>query len=91
MRTLFFRGHRMGLPDNVGLLFRFSSMEQIHLHIAGSISCLPAACIIVSNEDLSKAPSLSSNAPRAKSLYWIAFSMRVTTFSSAVSVDLPTW
>jgi hypothetical protein len=61
-------------------------MAQIRLHIAGSISCLSAACFIVSNEVLLKAPSISRNAPRAKSLGSIAFSMHVTTFYSAVSV-----
>jgi hypothetical protein len=44
-------------------MFLLSSMAEIHLQIAGSMPCLSAACFIVSKEVLSKAPSVSRNAP----------------------------
>jgi hypothetical protein len=78
-------------PDDVAHIFLLSSIAQIHLHIAGSVPCLSAGCFIVSNEVLSKAPSVSRNAPRARFLYSVAFYVCGTTLYSAVSVDVPIW
>jgi hypothetical protein len=55
-------------PDNVVIISLLSSMEQIHLQIVKSIPCLSAAGFIASNEVLSKASSISRNAPKAISL-----------------------
>jgi hypothetical protein len=36
-------------PDNVVIMFLLSSIELIHLKIAGLMPCLSAACVITSN------------------------------------------
>jgi hypothetical protein len=46
-------------PDNVVTIFLLPSLEQIHPQMAGSTTCISAACVITPSEVLSGAPCIS--------------------------------
>ena len=78
-------------PTSVAVIFLLASMEPIHQQIVCPIPCCLTAFHLILNKVLSKAPSISRNAPCAIVLCSTASFVNVTTFCSIVSLDFPGW
>ena len=66
-------------PVSVVVIFLPPSMELIHQQIVSPSPCCLAACVMTSNQVLSKAPLISRKAPSVTSLFYIASSVCVIT------------
>jgi len=73
------------------VIFLPPSMEPIHQQIVSPGPCCLAFFVMMSNEMLSKAPTISRKALSITSLFSTAYSLSVITWCGVVSVNFLGW
>jgi len=76
---------------NTAVIFLPLSIEPVHWHIVAPCPCRLASFVMMSNEVLSKAPSIFRNAPSVSSPFSTSSSIHVSHMIRCSFAGLPGW